>query len=143
MSLSDLVRASMASWQVAPSGAEEAAIRELIAAAGVPLPPEYVEYLRITNGGEGDLAVSPGWFQIWPAEQVVELNSSYAVRENLPGFFGIGSNGGGDLLAFDARSEPPWPITTIPFIPMGEAEAEQVAPDFETFVHLMGVSCKK
>jgi hypothetical protein len=142
MSLSDLIRASMATWQVAPSGAEEAAIQKLIAAAEVALPPEYVEYLRIVNGGEGDLAVDPGWFQIWPADQVVELNSAYELRKYLPGFFGIGSSGGGELLAFDARSEPPWPVVMIPFIAMEEAEAEQVAPDFESLVRLMGVRPK-
>ena len=141
MSLSDLVRTSMATWHVAPSGAEEAVIQNLIATVGITLPPEYAEYLRVTNGGEGDLGVEPGWFQIWPAEQVVELNGAYQVRENLPGFLGIGSNGGGELLAFDARSESPWPVVMIPFIPMDKAEARQVARDFESFVRFMGIPC--
>ena len=142
MSVSDLIRAAMATWQFAPSGAEEAAIQKLIATAGLALPPEYIEYLHITNGGVGDLGVEPGWFVLWPAEQVVEQNEGYGVRKYVPGFFGIGSNGGGELLAFDARSEPPWPVVMIPFVPLDEAEACQVAPNFESFVRLMGVPCK-
>ncbi len=50
------------------------------------------------------MGADPGWFQVWPADQVVELNRGYEVCENLPGFFGIGSSGGGELLASDARS---------------------------------------
>ncbi len=142
MSISDLIKSSMPTWQVAPTGAEETAIQALIATAGVTLPPEYIEYLRVTNGGEGDLAAEPGWFQIWPAEQVLELNAAYEVRDNLPKFIGIGSNGGGELLAFDARSDPPWPVVMVPFIPMDEAEACIVAPNFESFVRFMGVPCK-
>jgi hypothetical protein len=141
-SLSDFITTSMPTWQVAPTGADEAAIQALIATVGVTLPPEYIEYLRVNNGGEGDLAVEPGWFQVWPAEQVIELNRAYEVHDNLPKFFGIGSNGGGELLAFDARSESPWPVVMIPFMPMDEAEARPVAPDFESFVRLMGVPCK-
>jgi hypothetical protein len=106
------------------------------------LPPEYIEYLHITNGGVGDLGVEPGWFVLWRTEKVVEQNEGYEVRKNVPGFFGIGSNGGGELLAFDARSEQPWPVVMSPFIPMDEAEARQVAPDFESFVRLMGVPCR-
>ncbi len=58
MGPSDLIRASMKNWQFAPPGAEDATIQKLIATAGIALPPEYVEYLRVVNGSVGDLAVN-------------------------------------------------------------------------------------
>lgn len=140
MTIADLVKANVQQWQFVPPGAGEAAIQAMLAATDVRLPSEYADYLRTTNGGEGDLAAEPGWFQMWSAENVVELNKSYEVQKFLPGFFGIGSNGGDELLAFDMRPSRSWPIVMVPFIPMHAAKARPVAPDFVSFVRLMGLS---
>lgn len=112
-----------------PASAE--AIDRLVAECGVELPPAYVEQLCQSNGGAGDLAVEPGWIQFWPAEEILEANAGYEVAENIPGFFGFGSSGGGELLAFriiDGRAEK---IFMIPFIPMEESYALLVAETFE------------
>lgn len=62
--------------------------------------------------------MDPGWFQLWPAEKVIEYNNSYKVAENVPGFFGFGSSGGGEMLAFDMRGGKPRKVVMIPFIVM-------------------------
>ena len=36
-------------------GTSELAISDLQRAAGVPLPGQYIQFLRYSNGGEGDL----------------------------------------------------------------------------------------
>lgn len=141
MTVSDFVRASKASWQVAPPPATEASIQAMTAAAGVRLPPEYIEFFRNANGGEGDLAAKPGWFQIWAVEEVLDLNQGYSLHEFVPGFFGFGSSGGDELLALDTRAGTPWPVVRIPFIPLEASDAVTVAPDFESFVKLMGSPC--
>ena len=99
--------------------------------AGVTLPGAYLNYLRRIGGGEGELGVDPGWIEFWPAAEVLELNRAYEVRENLPGFFGFGSNGGGELLAFDMREAGKAAVVMVPFIPMSAADAQLVATAFE------------
>ena len=59
--------------------------------------------------------------------------------EALPGFFGFGSNGGGELLAFELSS-PEAPVFMVPFIPLEATEAVLVAPSFLAFVSLFGIS---
>ncbi len=117
MTISDLIHDESAKWRrVSP--ASPAALDGLIAGAGVELPEDYLAFLRLSNGGEGALGVDPGWFQIWPVEQVLQHQHGYKTDEFIPGFFGFGSSGGGELLAFDARVGKPWPVVMIPFIPM-------------------------
>jgi len=106
-------------------------VARLEAMAGFKLPPAYLNHLRQVGGGEGELDVDPGWIQFWSAEEVVELNGAYEVRQNIPGFFGFASNGGGELLAFDLREEGDPPVVMVPFIPMSVTEARHVANTFE------------
>ena len=101
-------------WQAEP--ASEVVLRELLAALPRALPNEYLAFLRFSNGGEGDLGVKPGWFCPWRAEDVVAHNEGYRVSEFYREFLGFGSNGGGELIAFDCRGSEPWPIVMIPFI---------------------------
>lgn len=88
--------------------------------------------MQFSNGGEGKLSVEPGWFQIWPAQEVLELNRVYKVDVWLPGFFGFGS--GGELLAIHSDSGK---IHMIPFI-MAQEEVRLIANRFAEFVAAMG-----
>ena len=60
-------------WRFAKPASDDA-IAALRASAPVGIPSSYYNFLRITNGGEGDLGVDPGWFAPWPAEHVVQNN---------------------------------------------------------------------
>jgi len=120
------------------SRASEAAIRSLSESAGIILPDVYLAFLRNSNGATGDLGIEPGYVVFWRAEEVVANNVGYKVAEFAPGFFGFGSNGGGELLAFDIRGLIPWPIVMIPMIPMDAKEAIQIAPDFISFLTAFG-----
>lgn len=125
-------------WRPAlPAPAAE--IAALVGDAPLRLPKGYLELLAVTNGGEGDLGVKPGWLAIWPASEVMQNNAGYQVADNTPGLLGFGSNGGGELLAFDARGSEPWPVAMVPFIPMQIDEAIQIAPEFDKFLEAIGV----
>lgn len=52
----------------------------------------------------------------------------------MPGPFGFGSSGGGELLAFDTRRGSPWPVVMVPFIVMEEAAIVKIAEDFAGFL---------
>jgi hypothetical protein len=137
VNISNVLKDPSAKWdREAPASPE--AIRKLVAESKIELPEEYLALLRYSNGGEGELAVEPGWFQLWPAEKVVKLNKGYEVEQNVPGFFGFGSNGGGEMLAFDTREGKPWKVVMIPFIPMMAEDAIVIAEDIRAFIQAMG-----
>lgn len=125
-------------WQYREAPADPNAVAALSAAAPIELPDEYLSLLRVSNGGGGPLEVEPGWFHLWSAQEVVAANREYEVQERVPGLFGFGSNGGGELLAFDARQGPPWKIVMVPFIGMDESAIMQVAEDFSEFLRATG-----
>lgn len=109
-----------------------------LARARPGLPQAYLRFLRSSGGGEGDLGVEPGWIQFWPADQVVDLNQGYEVELNLPGFFGFGSNGGGEMFAFDMRGDGEPRVVMGPFIPMAASDARIVAASFDEVEQHLG-----
>lgn len=138
MSILDILNNPSTKWdREAPASPET--VHRLVAESKIELPEEYLALLLYSNGGEGELAVEPGWFQLWPAEKVIELNEGYGVGKNAPGFFGFGSNGGGEMLAFDTRKNKSWKVVMIPFIPMTTEDAIVIADDFKAFVQAMGI----
>ncbi len=95
----------------------------------VYLPKAYLAYMQSGRPVEGELSVDPGRFQLWPVDQLDELNQGYRVAECLPGFRGFGSNGGGEFLAFDSENR----VVMVPFIPMDEKGAQLVAESWADF----------
>ena len=120
-----------------PAGQKQ--IEELIANATPGLPAEYIAFLQYSNGGEGSLGVNPGWFCLWAAEDVIERNKGYEIDKELPGYFGFGSNGAGELFAFEITQGEPWKIVIIPFIPMEANYAIVIANNFEEFIQAIGL----
>lgn len=99
------------------------------------LPEAYLNFLRQYNGTEGDLPVQPYCFQLWKSDELSEANKDYEIQNYLPGYFGIGGNGGGELIAFNLKNQR---IFAIPFCPMDEQDALLVAENFEEFEKTMG-----
>ncbi len=97
------------------------------------LPEEYDRYCAGNGPKQGGLAVQPLWFHLWPAEDVEQLNRDYPVAEFAPGFLGFGSNGGGELLAFDADGR----VFTMPFVGLGKEHPWLVAGSWSGFVEKM------
>ena len=66
---------------------------------GVELPKEYVDFMKLHNGGEGDTGES--WLVLFPIEELQDINEEY--NEFLPsGHIIIGSNGGGELFGLNS-----------------------------------------
>jgi hypothetical protein len=118
--------------------AKPEAIQRLVADAGKDLPEDYLALLLYSDGGSGNLGIEPGWLQLWSSADVLENNKDYEIEEYIPGFFGFGSSGGGELLAFDTRSGKPWKVVMIPFVPMSADLAIVIAKDFEEFIKAIG-----
>ena len=97
------------------------------------LPIQYVEYLKGEGLKEGALRIDPGWFQLWPLDELKHWNQEYQVSEYAPGFLGFGSSGGGELLAFDSDGR----VVMIPMIGMSADMARPVANSWSAFVELI------
>jgi hypothetical protein len=141
MDIEEALRGGLDGWQYRKPPASPGALKKLSAAAPIALPEEYLALLRFSNGGGGQLGVEPGWFQLWPAKEVLASNRDSGALECLPGFFGFGSNGGGELLALDLRSGPPYKVVMVPFIPMDVEEAVTIADTFSEFLLALGRVC--
>jgi hypothetical protein len=61
-------------------------------------------------------------------------NEGYQVQEWVPGFVGVGDDGGEVIVGFDTRSNPPYPVLVVPFVPMEFESSECVASDFAEFM---------
>jgi hypothetical protein len=103
---------------------------DLLAAIEIELPSDYVDFLKICNGGRGALDVFPFWLRLWPAEEILDNRLGYDMEDYIPDFFAIGDSQGGELFAFDIREDPISRVFAIPFIPMDGKHARLVAADF-------------
>lgn len=78
----------------------------------IPIPSEYLAY--VTSGGRMESLTEgePGYFILWPIEEIEKMNAEYQVEEFMAGFVGFGSDGGGEMLAFDATGA----VWKLPFV---------------------------
>lgn len=93
------------------------------------LPEDYKEFLQFTNGLEGETA--DGYLVLWSAEELVELNQAYHVKEFVSNIVIIGSDGAEDAFAFDATDMT---IVKLPFVGMGYVKSEKVSDSFSSFL---------
>jgi hypothetical protein len=141
MDVAAVIADALGGWRRRPGPASGGAVADLAAAAGIQLPIEYLDLLRLHDGGEGELGGGPAWFEIWPAATVISSNLECQAAGLPPGFFGFGSTGSGEMFALDHRGSPPYPVIMMPYIPFDARTAEQVTPDFAAFVRLLGRKC--
>jgi len=99
---------------------------------GVKLPPEYVEFLTITNGGEGFVGKS-AYVILWAIGELASMNQAYEVQTYVAGLLIFGSDGGGEAFSFDTRN-PRWPIVQVPFIGMAWDVAQPMGMTFREFL---------
>jgi hypothetical protein len=79
---------------------------------------------------EGVLGLrEPGRYQLWPLSSIEERNRDYLVDELAPGYVGIGSDGGGEMIALSPTGE----VVTLPFVGMEPKEAIVVAASWSEF----------
>ena len=115
--------------------AETNVIQRLLMESELDLPEDYLEFLRLNKGSEDSF--SDGWIYLWPAQEVLQLNRDYEIQQWVPGFFCIGSDGGGEGLCFDTRTPHPWKIYKIPFGSLAESEAMLLADSFAAFIETL------
>lgn len=110
------------------------ALEKLQRLLGVKLPSDYLAFLEAGDGGEG--FVGEDYLVLWRAGELHPFNQDYEVQANAPGLLGFGSNGGGEMFAFDLRVSS-CPVLMVPFIGMSLEDAFVVAGGFTQFIRRM------
>jgi len=111
-------------------GATEGAVALALSELGISLPPSYLSFMRLHNGGYG--FVGENYLSLWKVEELAQFNAEYQVHEYAPGFLFFASNGGGEGYAFDTTIDK-FPVHIIPFIGMSRNDAIPVSDSFEGF----------
>ncbi|MDM4769430.1 hypothetical protein [Solimonas sp. SE-A11] len=94
-----------------------------------------------SNGGEGFVGVEPGYFALWPSEDIPVASDQYQINIYCPEFIAVGSNGGGELFVF-ALSGTPKGLHMVPAIGMDPNDIWLVAPTFSAFEAAFGGDCE-
>ena len=118
-------------------GASAEEIQEFEDALPFDLPRQYLDLLRFTNGGEGELALMPLWFQLFPISGALGRWRNEFFRKEFPTLFFFGTNGGLESIAFEIHQSRPWPIIAVDCI-AGMSSAEVIAPDIVAFISAIG-----
>ena len=119
-------------------GASNSEIESLLAALPFSPPAEYIALLRLSNGGEGELALPPLWFQLFDIAFVIRQWQDRHYRSEYPNLFFFGSNGGLESIAFDMSNNQPWPIVMVDCV-AGMESAENIASCVEHFIAAIGM----
>lgn len=99
-----------------------------VAALDCNFPLDYLEFMAVHNGAEGDMAES--WLQLWPIEQLLEINKGYAVADYLPEILLVGSNGGGEAFGIRKREGT---FIQVPFL-FDEDGVADIGDSFKAFL---------
>jgi len=132
-----ILSASGREWRKV-QGASDSELAKLIRALPFDPPSEYIELLRFSNGGEGELALEPLWFQLFDVEFALQLWHDPAFRVNYPNLFFFGSNGGLESIAFDITQLQPWHILMVDCI-AGMKSARRISENIGSFIQSLGL----
>jgi len=129
MTVADILADPGFAWDRRPPAA-----REVWEAFDGGLPPAapaaYREFMRLCDGGSGDIPHASGFLWLWPAETAASLHVGYGFPEWLPGFLGFGSDGAGLLFCFDLRGHAEAAVCTVEATGMDAADVRVEAPGF-------------
>lgn len=99
----------------------------------VNLPIEYRNYIADGGAMEAFLSEQPLYMVLWPIDDIDQFNVEYEVPKYAPGFLCFGTNGGGELLAFDTAGA----IFYLPAIGMEPKYAILIASSWPEFTRII------
>lgn len=93
------------------------------------LPKQLIDYLRSDAPKYVERDAFPECVEMWAETDLETFNREYEVGRYAPGFYGIGSDGGGEMLALDSIGK----IYCLPFIGMSPEAATLIADSWVSF----------
>lgn len=121
MTIHDLISALNTTWDKnAPASLAD--VEEVESVMHLMFPDDYKVVLHWSDGGEGPIGTE--YLSLWAVDELHTLNQNYEIQARLPGFFGIGTDGGGICFGFDLRES----INCFCSVPLGDLEWESLVP---------------
>jgi hypothetical protein len=118
----------------------ESTLDEIEEYAGFLLPSDYRLFLSTFFGFDG--FIGEEYCQLWSAENVKIYNKNYSILEYLPLHLGIGSNGGGDLIAIQKLNQFEYRIVLTPFIVFDSHDNIEIGKSFADCLNKLGNGAK-
>lgn len=121
-------------------GASEDQIRDVESKLEVSLPGDYIEFMMLSNGAEGN--IGKAYLSLLPVDRMLIENEMYKINEYAPSLILFGSNLGGTAYCFDAKTSQ-MPIVEVEFSAMDLEEAEVIAMSFIGFLESLYITESK
>lgn len=118
-------------WPV-KTDSNEIDFNDIEAKIGFELPEDYRHFLGKYIGH--GMAMGKEFLALWDRNDLVLLNEGYRILENLPGTIGIGSNGGGELIAIEKLENEPIRIVLTPVIDLDRQYHIEIGKSFFDFL---------
>jgi len=96
----------------------------------IELPNEYVVYAETDGVSEACTEGNPGYFALWHPDEIEANNQNLDIASRAPGFLGFGTDGGGELLVFDATGA----VFMLPLVGMEPKHAQRIADSWNEVV---------
>lgn len=94
------------------------------------LPSDFLGYMRADGILKAFLTEDfVGYMALWPLDEIHQCNAEIEVEKYAPGFVGFGTNGGGELLAFDEAGA----VYSLPMIGLSAEDAVRIAGSWREF----------
>jgi hypothetical protein len=112
--------------------ASDATIADSEKKLGAAFPAEYVEFLKLGNGGEGFVGKN-AYVMLWRVEELAPMNQAYEAEKYAPGLLIFGSDGGDEAFGFDTRGAR-WEVVRVPFVGTNWRSAQPMGKTFNAFL---------
>lgn len=93
-------------------------------------PEDYVSFMN--NLQNNKINSDSGYIEMFPIDELEEINNKYETNEFVPNFIAIGTNGAGVGIFINKVNKN---IYSIPFIGMEENDAVLLANSFSEFIY--------
>lgn len=92
-------------------------------------PKDYLDYINSTE--EYEIYSDSGFIELFPFDDLDEINNDYETQKFVPNFIALGSNGGGVGIFIKKEDNK---FYSIPFVGMDEKDAIFLAETFTQFL---------
>lgn len=93
-------------------------------------PKDYLDY--INNTEEYEIYSDSGFVELFPFDDLDEINNDYETQKFVPDFIAIGSNGGGVGVFINKNNNK---LYSIPFVGMEEKDSIFLSETFTQFLN--------
>lgn len=93
-------------------------------------PNDYQLYMK--NLIDNEIYSDSGFIELFPLDELAEINKEYETESYIPNFTAIGTNGGGVGIFINKKNNQ---IYSIPFVGMNEEDSILLANSFTEFIY--------